>query len=166
MDTNHTDGNNRILALSCLCAVLGLAACQPDGSAEKTGKKIDQILEKQGKQLESAKQDVAVKAESVKESVAAKAEAVKESVAVDSHIAGEYIDDAAITAKIKETLLADDALKSLQIEVTTVNGVVTLRGAVESEQMIGRAVGLANSQKNVKSVQNELTLKVDAVVKQ
>ena len=86
----------------------------------------------------------------------------KESVSDKSQKAAEYVDDAAITAKIKETMINDDFLKASQIEVTTVNGAVKLSGAVDSEQLIGRAIGLANTQQNVKSVQNLLTVKAGA----
>ena len=41
--------------------------------------------------------------------------------------AGEYLDDAAITAKIKGDILNDPLLKVLQINVTTTNGIVTDR---------------------------------------
>ena len=51
--------------------------------------------------------------------------------------------------------------KASYIEVTTVNGVVTLSGTVDSEQIIGRAMEVANSQKNVKSVQTALIVNVN-----
>ena len=58
-------------------------------------------------------------------------------------------------------MLSDEFLKASQIEVTTVNGVVTLSGTVDSEQMVGRAIGLVNSQEHVKSVQNQLMIKAN-----
>ncbi len=140
------------LAAGCLGMVLGLAACEQEGPAEKTGKEIDQATEKAGKQIESVKKEVVGEAESIKQSMAS-----------NSQIAGEYIDDSVITAKIKEGLMADDFLKGSRIEVTTVKGAVTLGGTVDSEQLIGRAVGLANSREGVKSVQNNLVLQEAAV---
>ena len=50
-------------------------------------------------------------------------------------------------------------LNKSQIEVSTVDGIVTLSGKVGSEQSISRAIGVANSQKNVKSVQSDLIVK-------
>jgi len=42
--------------------------------------------------------------------------------------------------------------------VTTDKGVVKLSGTVDSEPSIGRAMEVAGSQKNVKSVQTDLTV--------
>jgi len=63
---------------------------------------------------------------------------------------------------VKAALLNDPFLKSSQIEVTTVNGVVKLSGTVDSDPSIGKAMALASSQPNVKSVQTELTVKASA----
>jgi len=154
MNTYNKLQHNLFLAISCLGIVLVMVACQQEGSAEKTGKKIDQTTEKAEKQLENVKSEVSGEAKEVKESVAA-----------HTQIVGEYVDDSVITAKIKEAIIADEYLKVSQIQVTTDKGVVTLSGAVDSEQLIARAIGLANSQKHVKSVQNNLTLKVNAAAK-
>ncbi len=64
--------------------------------------------------------------------------------------------DAAITAKIKAEILADPLLKVSQIEVTTTNGVVKLSGTVDSQESIDRAMEIARSLKDVKSVDNAL----------
>jgi hyperosmotically inducible protein len=61
-------------------------------------------------------------------------------------------------AQITALLINDTFIKASAIEVTTVNGVVTLKGTVDSEQLVGRAIGLVNSQQGVKSVQNELEI--------
>jgi hyperosmotically inducible protein len=132
-----------LFALSCLSAVLVLTACEQKGPAEKAGQKIDQAADSVGKKLESAKSEVDHKADTV----------------------GEFMDDAMITTKVKEAFLADDLLKVTQIEVTTVNGVVKLNGSLASEQLVAKAVELTLAQKNVKSVQNELTITVDAASK-
>jgi hyperosmotically inducible protein len=63
-------------------------------------------------------------------------------------------------------MLKDDFLKLVPIDVTTVNGIVKLSGTVDSEQLVARAIGLANSQDHVKSVQNELKVKVIVPSKQ
>jgi hypothetical protein len=68
----------------------------------------------------------------------------------------EYMDDSAITAKIKAEILSDPLLKVSQINVTTTNGVVSLSGTVDSQQSIDRALAIARSVKDVKSVENGL----------
>lgn len=136
MKTTTTDRQKRVLSLICLSAILVMAACEQKGPAENAGKKIDQATAEAGKELESVKLSVDRKADT----------------------ATNYIDDSMITAKVKEAFIADDLLKAAQIEVTTVNGVVKLSGSLDSEQLIARAVVAATSQKEVKSVQNELLL--------
>jgi hyperosmotically inducible protein len=154
MKTIHIRRQNSMLAITCLSAVLVLTACQEKGPAEKAGEKIDQVTEKAGQKIDQATANVSKELESSKSAVSAKADT-----------AGEYIDDSIITSKVKEAILADDLLKVSQIEVTTVNGVVKLNGSLASEQLVAKAVELAVSQKNVKSVQNELHVGVDAASK-
>ena len=143
---------DRVLVIACLSAVLGLAGCQQEGTAEKAGKKIDRAAENAEQKVEQVTEQANKKIEDAKESVTEKAETT-----------GEYIDDSVITTKVKAAILSDSLLRASHIEVTTVKGVVKLSGTVDSEQNIGRAVEVANGQKNVKSVQTELT--VDVITK-
>ena len=76
-----------------------------------------------------------------------------------SQSTGEYIDDTAITSKVKTAILGDPTLKSLQISVTTRNGVVQLSGFVDSAQSVTKAGEVARSVKGVSSVQNDLIVK-------
>ena len=183
---------NRVLVITCLSAVLGLAGCQQEGTAEKAGKKIDRAAENAQQKIEQATEKANQKIEAAKESMDQKAdrageyidkstdaskgalekagkkldkatekagekiEGAKESVIDKSVTAGEYIDDSVITVMVKAAILNDPILNASHIEVTTVNGVVKLSGTVDSEQAIGRAMEVASSQKNVKSVQTDL----------
>ena len=122
--------------LFCLLFVFGLAGCNQEGTAEKAGKKIDQAAESAGKKVEKAGEAVVEKVEKT----------------------GEYMEDSAITAKIKAEILSDPLLKVSQINVSTTNGVVKLSGKVDSQQSIDRAVEIARSVKDVKSVENGLVL--------
>jgi hyperosmotically inducible protein len=72
---------------------------------------------------------------------------------------GEYMDDSAITAKVKWAILRDPDLKTLEISVVTTGGVVSLTGAVDSQQSVDRAAAVARDNPNVKSVENHLTVK-------
>ena len=127
-----------VLVIGFLSAALGLAGCQQqEGIVEKAGKKIDRAAEKASQKIDAAKESLDQKASK----------------------AGEYIDDSMITAKVKAAILNDPFLNASKIEVTTVNGIVKLSGTVDSEQNIGRAVDLANSQENVKSVATDLIVK-------
>jgi hyperosmotically inducible protein len=69
---------------------------------------------------------------------------------------GEYLDDSAITAKVKSAFVSDKQVKALDIQVTTFKGVVQLSGFAGSQQEIDRAVVLARKVPGVKSVKNDI----------
>lgn len=61
--------------------------------------------------------------------------------------------DTWITAKVKSALLADTDVAGLEINVETVNGVVTLAGQVASQAQIDEATRLARGIEGVTDVQ-------------
>jgi hyperosmotically inducible periplasmic protein len=73
--------------------------------------------------------------------------------------AGVVINDAAITSKVKAAFFAEPGLKTLQISVDTVKGVVTLSGSVDSLASSDRAKALAGAVAGVNKVENGLVLK-------
>jgi len=73
--------------------------------------------------------------------------------------AAASIDDGTVTVKVKTAILTDPALKPLQINVSTKDGVVTLVGAVDSDTLKERAAQIAQSVSGVKSVVDNLTVK-------
>jgi len=73
---------------------------------------------------------------------------------------GRYIDDATLTAKVKEAILADPQLKVLEVQVNTTHGVVLLTGAVDTEGQEHEAVKIANQIDGVVSVTDNLSIKV------
>ena len=72
---------------------------------------------------------------------------------------GEYVDDSAITTKVKSAILAEPGLKSAEINVETFKGVVQLSGFVNSREDINSAVRVASAVNGVKSVNNDMQLK-------
>lgn len=70
--------------------------------------------------------------------------------------AGETIDDQAIVAKVKTTLLADSEVSGLDINVDSFKGVVTLKGVVETARERDKAISLARSVSGVRDVQSKL----------
>ena len=80
------------------------------------------------------------------------------SFAVDSTTdsAGEYLDDAAITAKVKAAFADDELVKGRHISVRTDHGVVDLTGTVDSQRESDRATELASKVKSVTAVHNNL----------
>jgi len=72
---------------------------------------------------------------------------------------GEYVDDSAITTKVKYALLADPDVKSLDISVETFKGVVQLSGFVNDKEQARKAVEITRSVHGVMSVKNSLIVK-------
>jgi len=121
--------NFKLIGVSMLLLV-GLAACEKPGPAETAGKKIDQTADQVGDKLG--------------------AQGAK---------AGVAIDDTEITAKVKAAIFAEPGIKTLQISVDTVKGVVTLSGSVDSQSISNRAKELAGAVAGVNDVQNRLVVK-------
>jgi hyperosmotically inducible protein len=67
--------------------------------------------------------------------------------------------DGAITARVKTALMGDDQVKGLGIDVDTQDAQVTLKGALETEQQVARAVEVARGVDGVRTVINRLTVK-------
>ena len=57
-----------------------------------------------------------------------------------------------ITAKVKTELLADSMSKNFDVEVTTVDGVVSLNGKVKNSESIMLVQGIANGVDGVRDV--------------
>lgn len=130
----------RILAITCLALALGLAGCEQKDTVDKGSKKIEQGTEKSEQRIDQP------------------AGQATEPATGKTEKAGDYVDDSVITMRVKTAISDDTLLKGAKIEVTTVNGQVKLSGTVDSQQSIDRAVEVANSQKNVKSVQSDLVV--------
>jgi len=73
---------------------------------------------------------------------------------------GTVIDDSVVTANVKSALLSDPAIKSLDFKVETRKGDVQLSGFVDNQAQIDRAIALTKAITGVRSVQNNVTLKI------
>jgi osmotically-inducible protein OsmY len=72
---------------------------------------------------------------------------------------GQYVDDATITAKVKEAILADAQLKVLDVSVNSLHGTVTLSGAVDNKSQEAEAVRVAKMVNGVAMVKDNLSIK-------
>jgi hyperosmotically inducible protein len=72
---------------------------------------------------------------------------------------GGYIDDSAITAKLKSDLAEDNRVSATDVHVKTYKGVVDLSGFVNSQSDISEAGIDARQVSGVKSVHNNLIVK-------
>lgn len=74
--------------------------------------------------------------------------------------AGQYVDDATLTARVKTELAQTQGLgEALAINVDSYRGVVSLAGFVDSQQQIQTAVNAARRVDGVREVKNSLQVK-------
>lgn len=76
-----------------------------------------------------------------------------------SESTGAYVDNSAITGKVKAAILQDPMLKVMQIDVTTYKNVVQLSGFVNTPRIKAHAGTVASQVNGVASVQNNLIVK-------
>ncbi len=69
-------------------------------------------------------------------------------------------DDFTISTKVKIELLADPDLGALRLDVSTLNGVVTLSGSVRSQADVDRALAAAKHVRGVRAVKSQLKIGV------
>ena len=77
----------------------------------------------------------------------------------DATKVGVYLDDAAVTAAVNASLMAEPGLNAFSINVTTNNGVTTIKGFVDSQgnkEKVGAVVAVIDG---VKQFNNELVVK-------
>lgn len=73
--------------------------------------------------------------------------------------AGEYIDDAWSTSKVKGAFVKAPELNAAEIKVDTYEGEVQLSGFVADADDVGKAADVAGGIKGVKSVRNDIQVK-------
>lgn len=74
---------------------------------------------------------------------------------------GEYVDDAAITAKVKNELLQAKDVSALHVTVETFKGRVQLSGFVPTQDEKIKAEKLARGVPGVRSVSNDLIVEAN-----
>lgn len=132
--------NFKLIGISML-VVAGLAACDKPGPAETAGKNIDRSVDQVGQKIGET------------------ADKVGDKMSEQSAKAGVAIDDTEITTKIKAAFFAESGLKTLQISVDTVKGVVTLSGSVDTQSHSDMAKAMAGAVSGVNRVNNHLMVK-------
>jgi hyperosmotically inducible periplasmic protein len=82
---------------------------------------------------------------------------IGEKVAVGAQKAGETLEEAGLTAKVKSKIALDDTLDGSRIQVSTDDSRVTLTGTVINEAQHRRALDLARETEGVASVVDHLS---------
>jgi hyperosmotically inducible periplasmic protein len=76
-----------------------------------------------------------------------------------SESTGQYVDDSAITTKVKARLLEDPVVSGLGISVETYKGVIQLSGFANSMAEKNQAEQIAEQTEGVRTVKNNIQLK-------
>ena len=92
----------------------------------------------------------------VKQRVEQKAEQAGDKIKDTAHDVKTGVTDTWITSKIKIALFADSRVEGHEVHVTTKNGVVTLRGKVDSAEARTVAGDITKGSEHVKGMRNEL----------
>jgi hyperosmotically inducible periplasmic protein len=77
--------------------------------------------------------------------------------------AGQYVDDATISSKIRAELVKDQALKAFDIHVETLQGVVQLSGFVGSPTQKAEAENIVRSVRGVRGLQDNIIVRAGEV---
>jgi osmotically-inducible protein OsmY len=83
-----------------------------------------------------------------------------------SRSTGTYIDDTAVSTKVKTELLADKNVKSTEVDVKTYGGEVQLSGFVDDAAQKERAVEIARAVPGVRNVRDDLVIKTPSATAQ
>lgn len=100
----------------------------------------------------------------VKDTAAQVASDVKSGTAKAAAAAGNQLADGWLTTKIQSKFAADHDIKASDIDVSSRDGVVTLKGRAENEPMRSLAVAIARNTDGVKQVIDQLSVAVAAPV--
>ena len=85
--------------------------------------------------------------------------AIGEKVATGANDAQRALAEVTLQGKIKSKMALDDLVKASDINIDSLNGVVTLNGRVGSEKERARALQLARETDGVKSVVDRLVIR-------
>lgn len=73
--------------------------------------------------------------------------------------AGQYVDDATITTRVKARMAEDPSVSAMRISVETLNGTVQLSGFATSQLEKDKAAVLARGVPDVKDVRNNIIVR-------
>jgi osmotically-inducible protein OsmY len=150
----------------CVVLLSALAGCSRPGQPEAVeegkdakgnptihvnGEQVERNLDQAGQDLKQAGREMKEGAQEAGQAIQEGAEKMDEKY---GPAAREMLGDAAITARIKAKLMADPEIKSLHIDVDTVDGRVALNGKVSSADQRAEAEKLASHTDGVRSIVN------------
>lgn len=145
----------RPLSLALVAASLGLGGCGERDEGQTVGQRVDSVIGRTTEAAREAGQGAQEAAQDARTATMGAASRAREAASGSATRA----DDAKISAQVNEALAADKDLGSGAIDVTTLNGTVTLKGTAPNASAKARAGEIARNVRDVKSVDNQLTLR-------
>jgi hyperosmotically inducible periplasmic protein len=168
----HHPQRKGLVAAASLAALLALAACgerpatdTAAGSSDSSTTTASSAPATTGSESAPVARAPKATSDDAGSSAVASSEGNSASSASDTSVMGAAgsaaatkVDDVQITTKVNAGLAADKDLSAIKIDVDTKEGVVTLSGPVPSAAAKARASEIAKNVKDVKSVNNQLTV--------
>lgn len=139
-----------------LLTVIILGSCLAGGAAAEQS-----ILDKAGETMDKAGQTISETSDKVGQQISEAGEKVGAATSRAGEHVDKFIDDSALTVKVKKAIIDDNLNAGYDISVTTRDGTVTLTGFVPSVEVQLQAVKLASEVEGVKLVSDKLNIRAD-----
>jgi hyperosmotically inducible protein len=146
--------------LTLIAATLAFVACQKQGD-QTVGQKVDETIAQAKSAAEEAKQNAKRGIDEAAQKTKEKSEQLSkktEELSQKAGKVGQKVNDATITAAVKADIAKDPDLSALRVNVDTTDGKVSLSGQAPNEQAKQRATQIAQNEKGVTSVDNQLAV--------
>ena len=141
--------------LISLAALAALGACSDRNADQTVGQRVDSAIGRAGEVARDVRKGGEEAAQDARTATIGAASQARQTASGG----GARADDAKITSQVQEGLKADKDLGGGTIDVTVREGVVTLKGSAPSAAAKARAAEIARNAKDVKSVDNQLSVR-------
>lgn len=148
-------------SLIIVAGALALAACDSKQDGQTVGQKVDQAIAQGKTAAQEAKQNAKEGLDEAARVTKEKSEQLSkktDELSQKAEQAGRKVNDATITAAVKADIAKDPDLSALRIAVDTNDGKVSLSGTAPSESAKQRAQQIAQAEKGVTAVENNLVV--------
>ncbi len=146
----------KFLVASAFILVANLSACD---RTKETDISVNESTEQPNNHTQSDTSSMETKIANAGDKVERSADNLASSVKGAATTASRAISDSTITAKVKSALIADKDVKSIDIKVETMEGIVTLNGEASSRAQADKAESIARTVDGVKTIDNRIDIK-------
>ena len=132
---------------------------QGKARVESAGRQVQSAAKSAGEAVQEKVRELDLSPQKIRDELARSGQVVRRKAQEAGQALSDATADARITATIKAKLVTSSDLPRLSISVNTTDGVVTLSGAVNSADDIGKAMVLAMETEGVRQVISTLQVK-------